>query len=134
VVGYCRSVLHRDRIVVSGTTTKPHPSGRGVVGADAEDQATFVFDIIRGAIAAVGGTMADVVRTRILYADVERDWLAVGRVQEREIMARHGVLPTNTMVGGLTYVVGKEALLEIEAECVMGAGAGEVLRLDPRDL
>jgi enamine deaminase RidA (YjgF/YER057c/UK114 family) len=134
VVGYCRSVRHRDRIVVSGTTTKPHPSGRGVVGADAEDQATFVFDIIRGAIAAVGGTMADVVRTRILYADVERDWLAVGRVQEREIMARHGVLPTNTMVGGLTYVVGKEALLEIEAECVMGAGAGEVLRLDPRDL
>ncbi|CAK9784750.1 unnamed protein product [Cutaneotrichosporon oleaginosum] len=134
VVGYCRSVRYADRIVVSGTTTKPHPSGRGVVGADAEDQATFVFDIIRGAVAAVGGSMADVVRTRILYTDVERDWLAVGRVQEREIMARHGVLPTNTMVGGLTYVVGAEALLEIEAECVVGAGAGEVMRLDPRDL
>ncbi|BEJ02289.1 hypothetical protein CcaverHIS631_0700840 [Cutaneotrichosporon cavernicola] len=134
VVGYCRSVRHLDRIVVSGTTTKPHPSGRGVIGVDAEDQATFVFDIIRGAIAAVGGSLADVVRTRILYANVERDWLMVGRVQEREIMARHGVLPTNTMVGGLTYVVGEDALLEIEAECVMGSGSGEVLRLDPRDL
>ncbi|GMK57161.1 hypothetical protein CspeluHIS016_0310010 [Cutaneotrichosporon spelunceum] len=134
VVGYCRSVRHLDRIVISGTTTTPHPSGSGVVGADAEDQATFVFDIIRGAVAALGGSLADVVRTRILYADVARDWLAVGRVQEREIMARHGVRPTNTMVGGLTYVLGKDALLEIEAECVMGAGAGEVLRLDPRDL
>lgn len=134
VVGYCRSVRYRDRIVVSGTTTKPHPSGTGVIGASAEDQATFVFDIIRGAICSLGGSMGDVVRTRILYSDVERDWLAVGRVQEREIMRRHGVLPTNTMVGGLTYVVGTGAVLEIEAECVMGAGDGEVLRLDPRDL
>lgn len=134
VVGYCRSVRYKDRIVVSGTTTRAHPSRRGVVGADAEDQATFVFDIIRGAIVALGGSMADIVRTRILYADVARDWLAVGRVQQREIMGRHGVLPANTMVGGLTYVVGANALLEIEAETVMGAGVGEVLRLDPRQL
>lgn len=119
-----------DRITVSGTTTRLNFSGNGVIGGrDAEAQSTYIFDIIAGAIRALGGSVADITRTRVLLADVA-DWAAVGRAQAREI-GRWGVRPANTMVGGLTFVVGPDALVEIEAEAIVGSGKGERLKLGP---
>ncbi|KAL1413364.1 hypothetical protein Q8F55_001124 [Vanrija albida] len=130
VAGYCRAVRVGDRITVSGTTTRKGFSGAGVIGGrDAEAQATYVFDIIAGAVRALGGAVQDITRTRVLLADVG-DWAAVGRAQAREV-GRWGVRPANTMVGGLTFVVGPDALVEIEAEAVVGSGRGPRLRLGP---
>ncbi|WOO77240.1 Protein tas [Vanrija pseudolonga] len=130
VANYCRAVRVGDRITVSGTTTRAAFSGAGVIGGkDAEAQSTYIFDIIAGAVRALGGSVADITRTRVLLADVA-DWAAVGRAQAREI-GRWGVRPANTMVGGLTFVVGPDALVEIEAEAIVGSGKGPRLRLGP---
>ncbi|TXT15632.1 hypothetical protein VHUM_00135 [Vanrija humicola] len=133
VCNYCRAVRVGDRITVSGTTTRLNFSGAGVIGGrDAEAQSTYIFDIIAGSIRALGGAVADITRTRVLMTHVE-DWAAVGRAQAREV-GRWGVRPANTMVGGITFVVGPDALVEIEAEAIVGSGKGERLRLGPAGL
>jgi aryl-alcohol dehydrogenase-like predicted oxidoreductase/enamine deaminase RidA (YjgF/YER057c/UK114 family) len=133
VCGMCRAVRAGTRVLVSGTTTRPHPRGDGaVVGATAAQQATFIFDIIGGALTALGGSMRHVLRTRMLFADVHRDWEPVGAVQAR-VFAPYGIRPANTMVGGMSFVVGPKALIEIEAEAIVGASAEspETVRVGP---
>jgi enamine deaminase RidA (YjgF/YER057c/UK114 family) len=102
------------------------------VGATAAQQATFIFDIIGGALTALGGSMRHVLRTRMLFADVHRDWEPVGAVQAR-VFAPYGIRPANTMVGGMSFVVGPKALIEIEAEAIVGASAEspETVRVGP---
>jgi len=114
IAGYARAVRVNDRILVSGTTaTGPE----GVVGGDdPAAQADFVIDKIGTAIEALGGTLRDVVRTRIYLRDID-DWEAVARVHG----ARFGdIRPANTLVQAV--LVGEEYLVEIEAEAVIGSG------------
>lgn len=106
--GYCRAVQYGDRISISGTTATHR--GQVVGGNDAEAQAHFIIDIIDGALASLGATMKDVVRTRIFVANMG-DWEGAARA--------HGVRfrtnrPANTLVeAGL---VGDQYRVEIEAE------------------
>jgi enamine deaminase RidA (YjgF/YER057c/UK114 family) len=114
LAGYARAVRVGDRILVSGTTATG-PSGPVAVG-DAAGQARFILDKIEGAVGALGGTLRDVVRTRVYVRRLE-DWEVVARVHGE----RFGLIrPTNTLVqAGL---VGEPYLVEIEAEAVIGAG------------
>ena len=64
IAGYSRAVRAGDRILVSGTTAT-HGAGEVVCPGDPAGQATFILDKIAASLAALGGTMADVVRTRI---------------------------------------------------------------------
>ena len=112
--GYARAVRIGERILVSGTTaTGPD----GVVGiGDPAAQTRFILDRIETAIKQLGGTLADVVRTRIYLRHVEHTE-PVARVHGERF---GNIRPANTLVqAGL---VGDEYLVEIEAEAMIGAG------------
>jgi enamine deaminase RidA (YjgF/YER057c/UK114 family) len=84
-----------------------------VCPGDAGGQAVYILDKIAAAIEALGGTMDDVVQTRIWLRDAN-DWEAVGRVHGRVFdIAR----PANTLVE-VGRLVGNY-LVEIEAEAIV---------------
>ena len=113
VMGYCRAVVVGDRVFVSGTAPS-WPDGS--MDPDPEKQAARCLDIIEGALAEAGATMADVVRTRV--------YLAHAGVFDAVARA-HGARFADIRPANTTVVVG--ALLnpawacEIEAEAVIGA-------------
>ncbi len=111
IAGFSRAVRQGDRIVVSGTTATHRD--RLIGGDDAASQAHFVIDKIEGAILSLGGSLEDVIRTRI-YIRHEEDWEAVSRAHGQ----RFGdVSPANTLVrAGL---VGEGYRVEMEAEAVV---------------
>lgn len=109
--GYARAVRTGDRILVSGTTAT-HGS-RAMGGADAYAQAHHVFDKIEGAVQSLGGTLMDVVRTRIFVSRMD-DWEAVARAHGERFAA---IRPANTLVRA--ELIGEEYLVEIEAEAVV---------------
>jgi enamine deaminase RidA (YjgF/YER057c/UK114 family) len=47
-----------------------------VGGGDASAQATFALDLVEASVAALGGTLSDVVRTRIYVRHID-DWEVV---------------------------------------------------------
>ncbi|MGA1309811.1 MAG: aldo/keto reductase [Gemmatimonadaceae bacterium] len=109
--GYARAVRVGDRIFVSGTTATH--GDRAMGGPDAYAQAHHVFDKIEGAVQSLGGTLADVVRTRIFVSRME-DWEAVARAHGE----RFGeIRPANTLVRA--ELIGAEYLVEVEAEAVV---------------
>jgi len=109
--GYCRAVKDGNRIHVSGTTAT-HGS-QMIGGADPAAQTHFVLDKIEGAITSLGGTLADVVRTRIFVNDISQ-WEPVARAHGLRF---HGINPANTLVEA--KLVGDGYLVEIEAEAVL---------------
>lgn len=114
LAGYARAVRIGDRILVSGTTATG-PDGL-VGGDDPAAQARYALDKIERAIVELGGTLRDVVRTRVFVSNIE-NWEAVARVHGD----RFGkIRPVNSMVEA--RLVGPEYLVEIEAEAVIGAG------------
>jgi len=110
VAGFCRALRIGERILVSGTTATHRD--RAIGGADPAAQAHFIIDKIEGAIISLGGTLEDVVRTRIYIRDLE-DWEPVSRVHGERF--RH-VRPANTLVQA--ELIGDEYLVEIEAEAI----------------
>ena len=76
LVGFSRAVRRGSRIVVSGPAPIG-PDGETVIG-DAYVQATRCFEIILESVEALGGTLEDVIRTRVFVMDVA-DWEDVGR-------------------------------------------------------
>lgn len=114
LAGYARAVRIGDQILVSGTTATG-PDGL-VGGNDPAAQARYALDKIERAIVELGGTLRDVVRTRVFVSNIE-NWEAVARVHGE----RFGkIRPVNTLVEA--RLVGPEYLVEIEAEAVIGAG------------
>jgi enamine deaminase RidA (YjgF/YER057c/UK114 family) len=112
LAGFARGVRKGDRIFVSGTTATH--GDRLIGGTDAESQATFCLDKIEGAIQSLGGSIDDVVRTRIYVADA-----SVAEAVSRAHGARLGhVQPANTLVRA--ELIGEGYLVEIEAEAVVG--------------
>lgn len=111
LAGFSRAVRKGDRIFVSGTTATHRD--RLIGGTDAGSQAHFCLDKIEGAIRSLGGSLDDVVRTRI-YVTSEDVAEAVSRAHG----ARLGhVQPANTLVrAGL---IGEGYLVEMEAEAVV---------------
>lgn len=114
MAGYSRAVRVGDHIYVSGTTATG-PDGL-VGGSDPAAQARYALDKIEAAIVKLGGSLREVVRTRVFVSDI-RHWEAVARVHGE----RFGdIRPANTLVEA--RLVGPEYLVEIEAEAVVGAG------------
>jgi aryl-alcohol dehydrogenase-like predicted oxidoreductase/enamine deaminase RidA (YjgF/YER057c/UK114 family) len=111
--GYSRAVRVRDRILVSGTTAT-HTDGSVVCPGDPGGQAVYILDKIAAAIEALGGTVEDVVQTRIWLRNAE-DWEAVARVHGHVFETAR---PANTLVE-VGRLVG-DYLVEIEAEAMLG--------------
>ena len=111
LAGFSRAVRKGDRIFVSGTTATH--GDRLIGGESAESQAYYCLDKIEGAIQSLGGSIDDVVRTRI-YVPHPEDAEAISRAHG----ARLGhVQPANTLVqAGL---IGDGYRVEMEAEAVV---------------
>lgn len=114
-IGFARAVREGNRILVAGTGPV-EPDGTTTPGGAAE-QATRVCTIIVAAIEELGGSAADVVRTRMLLTD-SADMAAVGAVHARFFGAAR---PAATMAG-VAWLCRPEWRVEIEAEAVIGAG------------
>lgn len=114
LASYARAVRIDQRILVSGTTATG-PDGL-VSGDDPAAQTAFILDKIEAAITQLGGSIRDVIRTRIYLRNVA-DWEPVARMHGERFK---GINPANTLVEA--KLVGAEYLVEIEAEAVIGAG------------
>lgn len=111
-VGYSRAVRRAGVIEVSGTTAlrRGEPTPRG-----AYDQARTALEIVVAALEALGGGVADVVRTRIFVVDMEANAQPVGRAHA-EVFGE--LLPASSMYG-VSALIAPELLVEIEATALL---------------
>jgi len=112
-IGFSRAVRIGNRIVVSGTAPIA-PDGTTAHPGDMYYQTLRCLDIIREAIEAAGGSLADVIRTRVYLTDAER-W--------QDAASAHGkifgdIRPACSFVE-VSRLIDPEWLVEIEAECVV---------------
>lgn len=102
-----------NQIVVAGTAPVA-PDGTTAAPGDPYRQAVRCFEIIKDAIEQLGGSLDDVVRTRMYVVDLSH---------AEEIGRAHGeyfrsVRPVATMVG-TSGLVRDDFLVEIEADCIV---------------
>ncbi len=113
IVGYSRAIRVHEHVYVSGTTPQ-WPDG--TVDPNPERQVRRCFEIIEKALMEAGGSLADVVRTRI-YLTNASDVRAVETV--------HGELFGDVRPANSTVVVAAllnpEWKVEIEADAVVGS-------------
>ncbi len=113
--GYSRAVRVGDRILVAGTTATG-PDGL-VGGSDPAAQARYCLDKIEHAIEQLGGTLADVVRTRVFVSNRD-DWESIAAVHGERFST---IRPANTLV--CAQLIGDQYLVEIEAEAIVGSAS-----------
>jgi enamine deaminase RidA (YjgF/YER057c/UK114 family) len=113
-VGFCRAVKVGDRILVAGTVGT-EDDGRPADGV--HGQMVAALRRVVGAVEALGGTAADIVRTRIYAVDPVAAYEDVARAHHAAF-AEH---PPVTALLGVSGLVRPEFLVEIEAEAVLGA-------------
>lgn len=112
VCGFSRAVRVGERILVSGTTAT-HGAGRIICPGDVRGQTVYILDKIAAAISALGGTMDDVIRTRIYMKDAGQ-WEPAARVHGRVF---DGIMPANTLIEIADLVADYD--VEIEAEAAL---------------
>jgi enamine deaminase RidA (YjgF/YER057c/UK114 family) len=112
VVGYSRAVRVGDRVFVAGSA--PIMADGSDPPTDSYHQAKRCLEIIAQALAEAGGTLADVVRTRV-YLTPEADFEGFGRAHGE---AFSEIRPANTTVV-VAALIDPRWLLEIEAEAVL---------------
>ena len=112
ICGHSRAVKIGNRILVSGTTAT-HGQDVVVCRGDAAGQAVYVLDKIKASVMSLGGSLSDIVRTRVYLQNAE-DCEAVSLVHGRYF---RDVCPANT-----TFEISQlidDYLVEIEAEAVI---------------
>jgi len=103
--GYSRAVRVGDTIAVAGTTSP---------GGDAYEQAKGALAIIDKALRELGGSLADVVRTRMFVVDMAHADL----VRRAHSEAFGDIKPAATMVE-VRKLIGDDLLVEIEADAIV---------------
>lgn len=112
IMGYSRAVRAGNMIIVTGTVGLL-PDGTYPNTIEAQTQRSL--EIIRASIEALGGRIDQVVRTRIFTTDISQ-WRAIASVHGK-VFAE--IRPATTLVE-VRRLIDDEALLEIEAEAVVG--------------
>ncbi|MCA9614973.1 MAG: RidA family protein [Myxococcales bacterium] len=113
--GYSRAVRVGDTIWVTGTVALS-TSGEPVGLEDAGAQTARALAIVGDALEALGGSLGDVVRTRLFVTNIARDHDAVGRAHAA---AFGNVRPATTMVE-VRALIGDWMLVEVEADAQLG--------------
>ena len=113
VAGYSRAIRVGDVIHVAGTTATDS-DGNVLAKGNVKEQVRIIFGRIEKALVEAGGTMSDVVRTR-MYATRGYDC--------DDIMAAHGevfgqIRPAATLVV-VRELVNPEMLVEVEVEALV---------------
>ncbi|WP_436344866.1 RidA family protein [Natronorubrum sp. FCH18a] len=112
-VGYSRAVRAGAQIHVSGTTATDG-DGTVVAPGDPYEQTKRALEIVADALAEAGGSLDDVVRTRLYVTDID-DWEAIGRAHGE---AFGDIRPAASMVE-VRRLIDPDHLVEIEAVAVV---------------
>jgi enamine deaminase RidA (YjgF/YER057c/UK114 family) len=110
--GYAHAVRLGKQVFVSGTAADDEDGH--IVGADITMQTRYIFYKIEQILAGAGGSMRDVVRTRLFLTDI-RQWEAAARVHGEFF---EGIRPALTMVK-VNRLIDPQALIEIEVDAVI---------------
>lgn len=113
IVGYSRAVRAGNLIEVTGTIAIDS-EGNSVGVMDPYIQTMEIIRIAEGVIQKAGGTLQDVIRTRIFVTDISR-WEEIGRAH-REFFGE--IKPATTMVE-VSALIRPEAMVEIEFTAVV---------------
>jgi enamine deaminase RidA (YjgF/YER057c/UK114 family) len=112
-VGYSRAVRVGDLIEVAGTTASG-PGGAIIAPGDMYGQAKYCIDVISKAIEELGGSVEDVVRTRVFITDISL-WEEAGRAHG-EVFGE--ILPASAFVG-VNELLHPDLMIEIEATAIV---------------
>ncbi len=112
-IGFSRAVRAGNIISVSGTAAIA-PDGSTAFPGDVYGQTKYCIEIMRKAIEEAGGSLGDVVRTRIMLKDISK-WEDAARAHG-EIFS--DIRPACTFVG-IKDFVREDWLVETEADCVI---------------
>jgi len=113
--GFCQAVRRGPHVAVSGSTGRD-VDGRIVPGG-AYAQARQAIENLQTALAAVGGSLADVIRTRVFLVDMT-EWEAIARAH-CEAFAQHP--PASSLIG-VNALFEPDILVEIEADAIVPEG------------
>ena len=113
VVGYSRAVRVGSAIYVAGTTATAE-DGRIVGPNDPYAQTVQAIRNIERALRALGGSLDDVVRTRLFVRNIA-DWEHIGRAHGEFF---RNVRPACTMIE-VSGLVDPAMLVEVEADAVI---------------
>jgi len=115
IIGYSRAVRVGTHIYVSGTISLGD-NGRIVGSGNPYQQTIQIFKNIEKAIQKAGGSIRDVVRTRMYVTNIEH-WEEVGRAHSEYFLA---IKPATTMVE-VSKLIEPEILVEIEALAIVNS-------------
>lgn len=116
LVGYSRVVRAGGFAFVSGCTSVV--DGKVVHAGDPAAQTEQAIDNVRVALAQIGGTLDDVVRTRMFVTDIGR-WEDYGRAHGA---AFGSIRPAASMVE-VSALIDPRMLIEVEADAWLGTGS-----------
>ena len=111
-IGYSRAVRAGNIIEVSGTSAIDRD--RIIASGNAYQQTRFIIQKIERAINEAGGSLNDVVRTRIYVTNI-KDWGAIGRAHG-EFFSE--IKPATTMVE-VESLIDPNFVVEIEATAIL---------------
>lgn len=115
-VGFSRAVRVGDTVHVAGTAPIG-VDGRTACIGDAAGQARRCFEIVRQTLETAGGSLSDVVRTRIYLIRID-DWSAVAEVHGELF----GVIRPACTVLQVSRFIDPDWLVEVEADAILGSG------------